>query len=195
MTSFTFSVEQLRAAPPEVRRWVEREIAAGLAALDRPQHEPSHEHAATLAACEPQEALQVFEMIRGNFLYTQVLFELARELPGGPRAPELHAFSVAEILRHTRLADGDRLVACFTAINQAFQSVRNDPEAALFGFDQQGYVYVHETTHRSIRLVWERLLAAGAGESGAGEGETSGFRPPHLGPSESLAGHVSDGNR
>jgi hypothetical protein len=28
MTSFTFSLEQLRAAPIDVRRWVENEIAA-----------------------------------------------------------------------------------------------------------------------------------------------------------------------
>lgn len=35
---------------------------------------------------------------------------------------------------HTRLADGDRLPDCFTAINKAFQNVRNHDEAALFGF-------------------------------------------------------------
>jgi hypothetical protein len=26
MTSFTFSIEQVRSAPPEVRRWIEREL-------------------------------------------------------------------------------------------------------------------------------------------------------------------------
>ena len=31
MTSFTLSVEQVRSAPPEVRRWIEREVAAALA--------------------------------------------------------------------------------------------------------------------------------------------------------------------
>lgn len=195
MTSFTFSVEQIRTAPPEVRHWIEREIAASLAAIDRPVHEPPREHAATLAACEPEEALQVFELIKDNFLFTQVFFELARELPGGPRAPGLHALGVAEILRHTRLADSDRLVACFTAINEAFQSVRNDPQAALFGFDQHGYVYVHETTHHSIRQVWERLLAASTAAAGAGGSETAGFSPPHLGPSESVARHVSESDR
>lgn len=195
MTSFTFSVEQIRAAPPEVRRWIEREIATSLAAIDRPAHEPPQEHAATLAACEPEEALRIFQLIKDNFLFTQVFFELARELPGGPRAPSLHALSVAEILRHTRLTDGDRLVECFTAINEAFQSVRDDPQASLFGFDQHGYVYIHETTHRSIRLVWERVLAASAAETGAGESAASGFNPPHLGPSESVARHESDAGR
>jgi hypothetical protein len=41
MTSFTFSLEQLKAAPPEVRRWVEHEIGAALGALSRFDHDPS----------------------------------------------------------------------------------------------------------------------------------------------------------
>ncbi|HVI91359.1 MAG TPA: hypothetical protein VM659_23895 [Dongiaceae bacterium] len=35
MTSFTFSLAQLLAAPPEVRRWAEQEIGAALAELSR----------------------------------------------------------------------------------------------------------------------------------------------------------------
>ena len=58
MTSFTFSLEQLKAAPPEVRRWVEHEIGAALGALSRFDHDASQVHSSALAACTPEEALQ-----------------------------------------------------------------------------------------------------------------------------------------
>lgn len=142
MTSFTFSLEQLKSAPMEVRLWIEHEIATTLAALGRPERDPSQVHAPALAACTPGETLQIFELIKGNFLLSQVYFELGREMPASPIGPPLHALSIAEILRHTRLPDGDRLADCLTAINQAFQTIRNAPDAALFGFDQRGHVYV-----------------------------------------------------
>ena len=85
---------------------------------------------------------------------------------------------------------------CFTAINKAFQNVRNDDEAALFGFDPYGRVYIHETTHQSIRWVWQQLVAAhapgpgGSVPAGHGGPPPFGFTLPHLGPSEDIAQHV-----
>jgi hypothetical protein len=194
MTSFTFSVEQVRSAPPEVRRWIEREIAASLAALGKSEHDPSQVHAAALAACLPEEAAQVFELIKGNFLLSQVFFELARETPNNRSAASLYPISIADILRHTRLGDGDRLVDCFTAINQAFRSIRNDPEATLFGFDQFGHVFIQQTTHDSIRQLWEQLFATNApvaGRSLAEDGPAPAeFAPAHLGPSEDIVQHA-----
>jgi hypothetical protein len=196
MTSFTFSLEQLRSAPPEVRRWIENEIVATLGSLTRSEHGPSEPHGAELAACTPEEALRVFELIKGNFLLSQVFFELAREMPHPGGSAPFHTLNIGDLLRHTRLSDGDRLADCFTAINTAFQSVRNDEEAALFGFDQHGRVYIHETTHQSIRWVWQQLVAAhapGPGGSppvGVGGPPPFGFTLPHLGPSEDIAQHV-----
>jgi hypothetical protein len=195
MTSFTFSLEQLRSAPPEVRRWIENEIAATLGGLAR-EHAPSEPHSAELAACTPEEALRVFDLIKGNFLLSQVFFELARETPHAGGTTPFHTLNIGDLLRHTRLSDGDRLADCFTAINQAFQSVRNDEEAALFGFDQQGRVYIHETTHQSIRWVWQQLVAAhapgpgGSPPAGIGGPPPFGFSLPHLGPSEDIPQHI-----
>jgi hypothetical protein len=53
-----------------------------------------------------------------------VVFELARDMPSSHGAAPLHPIGIADILRHTRLGDGNRLVDCFTAINQAFQAIR-----------------------------------------------------------------------
>jgi len=187
MTSFTFSIEQVRSAPPEVRRWIEHEVTAAFAAPNRSEHHPSQVHAAALAVCMPQEAAQLFEMIKGNFLLSQVFFELARDMPNSHGVAPLHPLSIADILRHTRLGDGDRLVDCFTAINHAFQTIRDDPEVTLFGFDQRGHVFIHQATHDSIRQLWEQLFAAHAPM--ASDPPLAGFTPPHLGPSEDIAQH------
>jgi len=91
MMSFTFSLDQVKFAPPEVRRWIEREAAAALAALSRPEPDASHTHAGALAACTPEEAAEVYEQIKGDFLLSQVFFELARETPGSRRAAAARA--------------------------------------------------------------------------------------------------------
>lgn len=195
MTSFTFSLEQLRTAPIEVRRWVENEIAAALAGLGRSEHQDAKPHRAELAACTPDEAARVFALIKDNFVLAQVFFELAREMPNAGDPAPYHILNIGELLRHTRLPDGDRLADCLTAINKAFQSVRNDLEAALFGFDQMGRVYIHQTTHQSVRWVWQQLVAAHApgpgGMAPAGGPQPFAFAPPHLGPSEDIAQHAA----
>jgi hypothetical protein len=173
---------------------MEREAAAALAALNRPEPDPSHLHAAALAACTLQEAAEAYQLIKGNFLLSQVFFELAREAPGNRGGPPLHALSLADMLRHTRLADGDRLVGCFSAITQAFRTVRNDPEGSLFGFDQYEQVWIHQTTHDSIRELWEQLFhSQSPPASDLSIARTAptldGFTPPHLGPSEDVAQH------
>ncbi len=191
MTGFYFSLEQLRSAPPEVRRWVEREVAASLAALARPDREPAGLRAPALAACRPEEALKIFERIKGDFLLSQVFFELARERPAWPEMAPLHAIGIADLLRHTRVSDGERLFDYFAAINRIFQTVRNDPEANLFGFDEEGHLYIHEMTQQSIRQVWEHLSAARPElVEGPQIGSARGFTPPHLGPSEDVATHT-----
>ncbi|MGA8757738.1 MAG: hypothetical protein WB611_15645 [Stellaceae bacterium] len=54
MTSFTFSLEQLRSAPPEVRRWIETEIAAAVSGMTGLEHCPSEPHSAELATAPPR---------------------------------------------------------------------------------------------------------------------------------------------
>lgn len=160
MIGYGLSLDPLRSAPPEMRRWIEREVAASLAALAGPPHELPQPHAASLATCLPEEALHVFELIKGEFPLSQAFFELARETPANPAVAPWHAIDLADLLRHTRIPDGDRLADCLGAINRAFPAIRNDPGASLFGFDPQGHIFIQETTRRSIRQVWEQLFAA-----------------------------------
>lgn len=197
MIGFSFSPEQLRSAPAEVRRWAEREIAAGLAQIAGSPGDAAPVHAPTLAACMPDEAAQIFDLVKGDFLLSQVFFDLGHESPLAHGTPPLHAVGVDDVLRHTRIAGVDRLGQYFGAIDQAFRAIRNDPEATLFAFDQQGGVYIHEATCRSIRQLWERLFAAPAASAGGelGGGQLAdgpmpgGFAAPHVGPSEAVATH------
>jgi len=118
--------------------------------------------------------------------------ELAREPSLGEAAGPLHAVSIANMMRHTRLGDG-ALISCLQTINQAFRQVRADPEAVLFGFDQANHVYVHEATHRSIHGLWQELVRLHTPESATAQEPFTfppiGFAPRHLGPSEDVAAH------
>jgi hypothetical protein len=74
------------------------------------------------------------------------------------------------------------------------KDLEDDREATLFGFDEQGHVYIHEATCRSIRQLWEQLFAGPPTPTGAGtlvNGPTAaGFAPPHLGPGEEVAAQM-----
>ena len=189
MLSFTFSLDQLRHAPPEVRHWVEHELAATLRGLTEPVYESPVGHSAELAACSADEAMQLLQLVSGDLVTTQVYLELARETPIG-EAATLRAFSIDRIKRQLRLTD-EALMRSLHRINQTFQEIRKNPDAMLFGCDQANHLYVHEVTQRSIHSIWEHLVQV----QPTGTSDTpwapipSGFRPPTVGPSESLAKH------
>jgi hypothetical protein len=128
MVGITLSPEQIRAAPPEVRQWLEHQIAAALGlrpASAVPMEAPEH-----LVACTTQEAMRVFHLIRGMPPVANVFFELGRE---GESVGEdgLEGFRLADIARHARLPDIAQLGACLQAVDQAFLEIRDDPGATL----------------------------------------------------------------
>jgi hypothetical protein len=159
MVGITLSTEQIKSAPPEVRRWLEHEIAT---TLGFGTHEAGHaapSAAVQLAELSESEASRVFALIQSDYVACQVFFELARETPNSRSGNGLRAFSIAEIARHVRLGDLARLANCFGTLNAAFQQVCGDGNATLFGFDELGCCYVSEVTHQTIRLFWQKLVA------------------------------------
>jgi len=159
MTSFTFSAEQVRSAPAEVRRWMENEIAKALGLQAHSEHDPSKMQAGALAEATIDEVAQIFNLISGNFLVTQVFFELARETPLAHAIPSLHGLNLSDMQRHVQLGDGRQLAECLNVITHALQKVRNDPTASLFAHDELGHIYIHETSYRNIRRLREQLLS------------------------------------
>lgn len=191
MTSIVLTTEELKAAPPEVRRWILGRVEADLVALASAVPTPPPSHAPTLSACTADEAAQVFDLIKGDFAATQVFLELARDNASAGAGTPLHAISIDGLMRHTRL-DINGLMSCLQTVNQAFRQVREDAEAILFGFDQANHLFVHETTHHSIRNLWQHLVRQHGGETEVGEPVALppvGFAPRRLGPSDDVATH------
>lgn len=157
MVGITLSPEQIRAAPPEVRRWLEHEIAVslGLNPPRPPVAQPSSPH---LLACTIEEAAEVLSAIQGMLPVMNVFFELGREGVGlGSQGVE--AFRLADILRHTRLQTLDQVVACLNVIDEAFHRVRGDGEATFYAVDERGYCFVAAQTQRSILRIWQQIVA------------------------------------
>jgi hypothetical protein len=156
MVGLTLSAEQIRNAPPEVRRWLEQELLASLG-LQPPSTEPN---APPLVACSAEEAGKVLSLIRGMIPVVSVFFELGRE---GTRTDieGIETFRLDDILRHTRLQNLEQVVACLDSIDEAVRQVRGDPEATFYGLDGRGYCFVAQRTQRSIARVWQEMIAAG----------------------------------
>jgi hypothetical protein len=157
VTGFTFTIEDLKSAPVEVRRWLAGRIEGGLLTLMSAAPTSPPIPAPSLAACTPREVVGIFELLKGDFAATHVLLELARDEPDGDTAAQIHLVNIGVLMRNTRL-DDHRLVSCLRTISRAFQEVRQDPDAMLFGFDQANQIYLHETTYRSIHSLWQELV-------------------------------------
>ncbi len=177
MTSFMFSAEQVRSAPPEVRRWMENEIARALGSQVPSEHDPSKMQAGALAAATVDEVAQIFNLISGSFLLTQVFFELARETPLVPGLPSLHGLNLNDMRRHVQLDDVHHLLECLNVINEALQQVQNDATATLFAKDEQGHIYIHEASYRNIRKLREQLIAEHSSATTPHPADAAGFVP------------------
>jgi hypothetical protein len=185
MVSFTFSAEEVRAAPPEVRRWIEAQALPALGLRPGSEARPSTPEHGALADCSPEEIAQVLKLISENMLVTRIFFELARDALTGPQVVPYHALGLAEIQHQAQLAEPEQLFTCLGAINQALRTVRGDAEVSMFGFDDAGHLYLHEATHRSIRQIWGQLLQAHSAamrpvaEAGMPEVVPRGTTAPH----------------
>ncbi|CDX16747.1 conserved hypothetical protein [Mesorhizobium sp. ORS 3324] len=157
MVGITLSPEQIRGAPPEVRQWLEHEIAHSLGF--GPAAEPGSPEAPHLAACSPQEAMAIHASIRSMLPVVGVFFELGRD---GARIAErgLEAFRLSDMLRNTRLPNARQLAACLEVIDRAFRLARNDDHAVLSILDPRGYCIVAEATRQSVLAVWTQEMAA-----------------------------------
>jgi hypothetical protein len=189
VTAFTFSVEQLRAAPPEVRRWFASEIARALGAVEAARPEPRHADQ-TLAACTPGDALRIFELIAADAIATRLFFELAREHATAGDLPGLHTLRMTDLLHHAGLPGQDSLFAGLHLIDRAYQQLRGEQAGNLFGFDDSGHLYLHAMTQASIHRVWQELVQARAA-AGQAAARPDGFVPPRVGPSENIAAHAA----
>ena len=186
MIGITLTGEQIRTAPPDVRRWIEREVMATFGEPSRPADEPRGEH---LAVCSPAQAEAVLAQIQGVLPVVNVFFELGRQgaIFG---QPDIEAFRLLDIAHHTRLSDVNQVVACLDIINQAYSNACGDVTARFCALDREGHCFIALETQQNILRLWQKMIArqqlsleeppASASTAGAASGDASS--PAGLGP-------------
>jgi hypothetical protein len=155
MVGITLTAEQIRSAPPEVRHWIEGQVAAMFApqAAEEAHAAPPH-----LAQCTPGEAQAILEQIEDLLPVVSVFFEFGRESASVP-VQGMRAFQLSEVGRHARLETTQHVLEALELINDAVRRVRRDAEATLCAYDREGRCYVSEATSRAVLTLWRGIVA------------------------------------
>ena len=158
MIGITLSIEQIRAAPPEVRRWIEHEVIAALGVAAATPAAAPKTSASHLVACTQEDIAAVLARIQGYLPAVNVLFEFSR--PGITMGqPPLMQFRLMDILHHTRLKNIDQVIECIDAINRALAEVRGDAALRFCGFDHEGHCLIVPQTQASVAAVWQDMMS------------------------------------
>lgn len=153
MIGITLSTDQIRTAPTEVRRWIEREVSKSLGLL--PMATGSDVGGAHLVACTPDEIAGIFAAIREILPAVNVFFEFGRE---GISLEGVEAFRLIDIMHHARLQAVSEVVTCLDIINRTLHQVRNDPAASFCGYDQDGHCFIATETRQNITRLWRAVV-------------------------------------
>lgn len=174
MIGITLSSDQIRTAPAEVRRWIEREVMTSLGLPAAPAD--SRPHGEHLAACSEQQAAAILAQIQGVLPAVNVFFEFGRQgaIFG---QPNIEAFRLIDIAHHTRLPDVAQVGACLDLINQAFARACGDASAKFCGFDREGRCFIAAETQQNILRLWQKVIASQQ-LAREGQGEPAAVRAP-----------------
>ena len=158
MIGITLTSEQIRTAPPEVRRWIEHQVITAFGQQPQAPDE-SKPHAAHLAICSEEDAAAILSRIQGVLPAVNVFFELGRQgaIFG---QPNIEAYRLLDIAHHTRLPDASQVAACLDLINQAFSNVCGDASAKFCGFDREGRCFIAQETQQNILRLWQKVIAS-----------------------------------
>jgi len=158
MAGITLSMDDIKAAPPEVRRWLEHEVARALGSQAVPAPAPAQ----SLVGCSIEETRDMLALVQGMLPVVSVFFELGREA-ASVAVHGLRAFRIADIVRHARLQSPDQVIQCLNVLTQALRRSRGEA-AEFFAMDDQGHCLVAEATMRSILRLWQEIVAQRAAE-------------------------------
>jgi hypothetical protein len=153
----TLTSEQVRAAPADVRRWIEGQVISSLGLQNPPANvdQPQQEH---LVSCSANEVAAILSQIQGILPAVNVFFEFGRQGTVVPQS-RVEAFRLLDIAHHTRLQNVTQVIACLDIINEALGRVRGDPGATFCGFDQEGHCYIAIETQQNILRLWQGIVA------------------------------------
>jgi len=171
MIGITLSTDQIRSAPPDVRRWIEHQVLSslGFAAEAPPPQATLPAPIAHLVACTADDAAKILAKIESVLPAVNVFFEFGR--PGiFLGQPPVMMFRLIDILHHTRLQNIGQVTGCLEAINEALAEARHDPSVRFCGFDNEGHCLIAPESQRAIALLWQSVIAR---QRGVVEGEAA----------------------
>lgn len=156
MIGITLTADQVRNAPIEVRRWIEREVIASLRLAPQPPAS-SPPNGARLASCTEEEIAAIFARLRGLPVALSVLFEFRQ--PGIAFGnPPVKCFRLMDILHNSRLDSIEQVMTGLDAINAALAELRGDPGAHFCDFDNEGHCFLAPDTQASIAKLWHDVV-------------------------------------
>lgn len=156
LVSIALTAEQIRSAPPEVRQWLEREVAAAFGwpvKPDAPDAPPAH-----LVSCSANDAASILSQIQGVLPAVNVFFEFGRQGAVVPQS-RVEAFRLIDIAHNTRLQNVGQVIACLDVITGALRRIKDDSGAAFCGFDREGHCIVPIETQQSIFQLWQTVIS------------------------------------
>lgn len=154
MTGITLSFEEIRRAPPEVRRWIEHELGTGLGV--QVHSSESSVPPAQLAECSRDELAALLNLIQGAFPVVNVFFELGRKGNSFAR-DRLEAYRLADIQHHTRLQSPQQVLSCLNLIDESLHQIRGSTEVSFYGLDGE-YCFITTQTQQNIRRLWFEVI-------------------------------------
>ena len=183
MTGIVLSPEQIRAAPSEVRRWIEQEVASMLAPRPEggypvPPVPPAPGRLQPDGSAGHPDARAGLPADRQRVPSNSAAKPAMLPLPG----QGLRRFRLADVMHAARLQTPEQVVRCLEALNEALRRVRNDEGATLYALDQQGNCLIAEQTQRSILVLWQRIIGGDAPAANAELQQPAVL--PHFPPSQ-----------
>ena len=178
MTGITLNSDQIRRASPEVRRWIEHELATSLG-LQVQVTDSESGQPAQLAGCGRNELGAILTLIQGALPVVNVFFELGRKGSGFAQN-RVQAYRLSDIQHHTQLQTLEQVISCLTLIEASFHRVRGSADASFYGLDGD-YCFVETETQQNIQRLWFELVGGSemaTAPTGAGPGDGSGLREP-----------------
>jgi len=154
MIGITLSSEQVRTAPPEIRLWIEHQVATSLGLQIRAtDYQTSLEG---LTICNLDELRDIFSLIQHSVPAVHVLFELGRK---GASIGEgkLEGYRLPDIQHRAGLQTVSQVMACLESINQSLHRVRGTTNSMLCVVEN-GFCVVATVTQENLLRLWQELI-------------------------------------
>ena len=184
MIGITLTAEQVKTAPPEVRRWIEGVLRKELSLEEHHplQREGFRYAEGDLAICGLPEVSQIFTLLRREPDACRLFLALGCD--NYDRTRGIHVprpINIAELTARFGVGDFAALLPGFEVINNALRQIRRDASATLFLVDGEERLLVHQETQWHIHQLLQLLTGTEARQATVPPGRSAvvSVAPPY----------------